>query len=43
MNEVMHLQIKNICAMIVTYGKGIVGKNASIPNDVNFTLKLTFK
>ncbi len=43
MNEVMHLQIRNICAMIVVDGKSTLAKNTSLPNDVNFILELTFK
>ncbi len=43
MNEVMHLQIKNICAVIVIDVKGKLGKNTSLSNDVNFVLEFTFK
>ncbi len=35
--------MKNICAILVTDGKGTLGKNTSLPNDVNFILELTFK
>lgn len=43
MNEVMHMQIKNICAIMVIDGKGTLGNNTYLPNDVNFVLELTFK